>query len=288
MDIEIPVGHSERGERRARWGRILFWVFAASSLAFSGPFLKAGPFSWADRNLYLQGMVLSLAVALLIQSFLSLKPANTLLLFVVSFYVSCLAEAAGIRWAWPFSSRYHYDPSILPKLPGGVPLCIPLMWFMLVYTALVFLRPAAIRTGGRVSGKRLLAKTAGCALFVTAMDFVIDPLGVLFKAWTWEGSGAYFGVPVGNFTGWFGVGFVICGAYLLLEIPLPEVGFGRHAAGDGAFAAVSVFLTGVCFAGSVLHTGSPVPAAASLFVMGPFWIYRAVSSRRIRRKALDP
>jgi uncharacterized membrane protein len=283
-NIEIPVEQSERRGNRAFLGRILFGFFTASSLAFSVPFLKDGPFLWADKNLYLQGMVLSLTVALFTQSLLSLKPRNTRLLFFVSFCVSYLAEVAGIRWAWPFSSRYHYHPSILPQLPGGVPLCIPLMWFMLAFTTLIFLRPVSIRTAGRISMKRLLLKAAGCALYVTATDFVIDPLGVLFKAWTWDVSGMYFGIPFGNFMGWFGVGFVICGVYLLFESPPPEERFRLHVARDGAFAAASVFLTCVCFAGSVMHTDSVLPAAVSLSVMGPFWIYWAISAWRVRRE----
>jgi putative membrane protein len=40
-----------------------------------------------------------------------------------------------------------------------------------------------------------------------AWDLSIDPcLGHLYPFWVWDSPGAYYGIPVSNFAGWFAVG----------------------------------------------------------------------------------
>jgi putative membrane protein len=46
------------------------------------------------------------------------------------------------------------------------------------------------------------------ALLVTTIDLYMDPISVKAGAWTWLDRGIYFGVPLGNYIGWFFVTFV--------------------------------------------------------------------------------
>lgn len=260
--------------------RALFVALVVLAAVCSIPFFRWTDVSWAQMNPYLQGLTFSLAAALFCQAYLSSRLRNTLLLLMVSVLVSWAAEAIGIRWAWPFSGRYNYNPAIGPSLPGDVPLCIPVTWFMLAYTALVFTGPLSIRPRGFLSPGRLLLKTTLCALFVMAADFAIDPLAVKYGAWSWHVQGAYFGVPLGNYAGWFIVAYTICGLSLILEKPRPRHLRRNHIALDKPFVAASISLTMICFAGSFLRVGSVLPVALSLTFMGMCWLFWLVSAGR--------
>jgi uncharacterized membrane protein len=262
----------------APFSRMLpFFILSAVSAAFSIPFSRSIPFPWTEMNGYLHGAVFSLAAAVLYLSWLDRKLLQMALLCAVAIAVSYAAESAGVRGDPVFGYQYHYSPAISPVLPGGVPLCIPLMWFMLAYTPLVFLRRYSIRPKGRLAWERLLVKSALCALFITASDFVIEPLGVFARVWFWHEAGDYFGAPVRNFAGWFMVGMVISGCYLVIENSLagkrPE---GRRPS-DRTFGRVSIVLMWICFLFSVFHIKSVFPAALACAVMLPYWVYWSVS-----------
>jgi uncharacterized membrane protein len=259
-----------------------FVLLAAASAVFSIPFFKSIRFSWTEMNVYLQGVVFSLAAALFYLSWLGMNFRNTLLLFLISFAVSYAVEFAGVHWALFFGGSYHYSLAILPALPGKIPLCIPLMWFTLGYTPLVFLRRYSIRPYGSLEWRRVLLKSAWCALFIMAADYVIEPLAVLSEAWLWHEPGAYFGAPLRNFTGWFTVGLIVCGCYLLLENP-PADGIPKNwPFSTFIFGPVSIFLTMLCFLACAVHTKSILPVALAWFVMAPCWIYWIVSNRKVR------
>ncbi|MBZ0089561.1 MAG: carotenoid biosynthesis protein, partial [Thermoanaerobaculia bacterium] len=58
----------------------------------------------------------------------------------------------------------------------------------------------AMALGARWGGAKA-SMTAAVPAFV-AFDLVIDPGAVALGLWSWEGSGPYYGVPVGNLAGW--------------------------------------------------------------------------------------
>lgn len=266
--------------------RTLFVALVTLVVIFSIPFFRSSNSSWAAMNPYLQGMTLSLAAALLCQAYFSFRLGNALMLLMVSFTISLAAESMGIRWAWPFGSQYHYNSAIGPTLPGGVPLCIPVTWFMLAYTAIAFLGPFSVRPGGLLSYRRVLLKAALCALFITAADFVIDPLAVRYEAWSWHQPGGYFDVPYGNYAGWFFVAFLICGVTILLEKPRHVYRYRDHISQDVPFAVTSISLTSICLEESVIRTGSALPVALALTVMAPCWLYWLASLIQSRRGAV--
>jgi uncharacterized membrane protein len=48
------------------------------------------------------------------------------------------------------------------------------------------------------------------AAWMTAIDLVIDPLAAnQLGYWRWQQAGSYYGIPLHNFGGWFGVSLVI-------------------------------------------------------------------------------
>jgi uncharacterized membrane protein len=259
-----------------------FFAFSVAVFAFCIPFLflKSISFSWAEMNSQLQALVFLLGAAFFSHASLSMSVSNALRLFGITFLFSYFVEYVGMHWAGFFGGLYSYDSALYPILPGGVPVIVVLMWFILAYTALKFLQPIAIRPRGSRSLSRLLFKGGLCALYIMATDFFIDPLGTYSGLWSWHEPGGYFGTPWGNFGGWFLAGLVICCLYQLVEKPISSDWYTNSYLGDLIFVAVSIFLTILCFIACYIHLGSGWPIALSLTVVGPCWIFWVVSNRR--------
>ncbi len=261
-------------KRSQKSALFLFSAFSLLVFAFCIPFLEPISFSWVEMNSQLQALVFLLAATIFAHASLSMSVSNALRLFGIAFLFSYFAEYLGMRWAGLFGKLYSYNLALHPILPGGVPVVVVLMWFILAYTAVKFLQPITIRTGESRSLWRLLSKGGLCALYIMATDFFIDPLATYSGLWSWHEQGGYFGTPWGNFGGWFLVGLVICCLYLLVEKPFSS---DRHK--DMIFIIVSICLTILCFVACHIHLDSVWPIALSLAVVGPFWIFRVVSHR---------
>lgn len=104
-----------------------------------------------------------------------------------------LVEFIGSSTGLPFGV-YHYTERLQPQL-GGVPLLIPLAWFMMLPPAWT----VAALIGGRGGRWRFLLLSM---LAFTAWDLFLDPQMVLFDFWRWETAGGYFGIPWSNYAGW--------------------------------------------------------------------------------------
>ena len=111
-----------------------------------------------------------------------------------------LSEFAGSQTGLPFG-RYHYTDVLQPQI-GHVPVIIPLAWLMMI--------PASWAMAGLLPEESpRLVKLVVAALSFTAWDLYLDPQMVGWKFWEWEQDGAYFGIPVINYVGWFLVAFLI-------------------------------------------------------------------------------
>jgi putative membrane protein len=58
---------------------------------------------------------------------------------------------------------------------------------------------------------------AGDGLVVVAIDLLMEPLHVMARNWTWLDGGPYYGIPVGNFVGWFVVTVISTGIFRAFE-----------------------------------------------------------------------
>jgi putative membrane protein len=110
-----------------------------------------------------------------------------------------IIEALGVRYGLPFGA-YRYTDVLQPKL-FGVPLVMACAWMVLV----AYLKQVTRHLNLHAWAKALLA-----ALWMTAIDLVIDPLAAhQLGYWRWSGTGAYYGIPAVNFAGWFVVSLLI-------------------------------------------------------------------------------
>ena len=145
---------------------------------------------------------------------------------------TAVVERVGTRTGLPFG-RYEYTGVLRPHV-GGVPAIVPLAWFAMAVPA----REAAHAALGDRSTAATRVIVGATAL--TAWDLFLDPQMVGEGYWRWIRVGAYRGIPVTNFLGWFVTGL---GVMLILERTLP-VDQSRVAAksvgvvGEYAFMAV--------------------------------------------------
>jgi putative membrane protein len=119
-------------------------------------------------------------------------------------------ERIGTGTGVPFG-RYEYTPALQPQV-ARVPAIVPLAWFALGLPAR--------ETAHAVLGDRSTpgARIALGSAALTAWDLFLDPQMVGEGYWTWARRGAYRGIPLTNFLGWFVAGF---GVMALLEATLP-------------------------------------------------------------------
>lgn len=132
---------------------------------------------------------------------------RTLITFAVVGVSTFLAELIGSKTGLPFG-RYYYTDVLQPQL-AGVPLLIPLAWFMML--------PPAWAVAQVIVGNRrrwLFAVVSAAAL--TAWDLFLDPQNVAWGLWVWVDasgteafSGGYFGIPWLNYGGWLLIAFLV-------------------------------------------------------------------------------
>jgi uncharacterized membrane protein len=160
---------------------------------------------------------------------------HTLLFFGITVAVSWSYEHVGVETGLIYGA-YYYTDALGPKL-GHVPIIIPIAWFMMIYPSYII---ANLIAGGRqkvmmIRGNKsnsnnnysnnrttllqILGLSFLSAVIMTAWDLVVDPYlsGSAERAWIWEDSGQYFGVPLHNFGGWLLTTFTIYFLFQLLS-----------------------------------------------------------------------
>jgi putative membrane protein len=191
------------------------------------------------------------------------------------FIVSLAFESVGVATGL-VDGPYHYSLKLGPLFLGLVPFLIPVAWFMMMYPSFViadWLVPA------RGRGWRILAVAAVGGLVMTAWDLVMDPVMVRGGHWIWEVDGAYFGIPLQNFWGWWLTTFVTFLVFLLFNPSSPQTPDGSH---DG-LAILSYATTGLGNTIGALLVGLGGPALVGFFAMAPWilmgWIHLSSASR---------
>jgi uncharacterized membrane protein len=122
-------------------------------------------------------------------------PAAVVLIVVVIVPVlGWTAEFIGSRTGIPFG-RYHYTSRLQPQF-HGVPVAVPLAWLMMLPPSWAVAQ-VLLPQGGVIPR----AVVAGFAFM--AWDVYLDPHLTKWKFWEWDQPGAFEGVPLVNFLGWF-------------------------------------------------------------------------------------
>ena len=108
-------------------------------------------------------------------------------------------------------------------------------------------------------------------LIVVAIDLFMDPLQLEAGNWTWLGGGTYYGVPIGNFVGWFAVTIISTGIFRAFEYFAPQ----KPAKIDKSVFLISVIFYGVlclAFLSIALKIQLPELALTGFLAMFPITI----------------
>lgn len=97
-----------------------------------------------------------------------------------------------------FFGNYDYT-TLFPPLLFGVPIGIGFAWIVMIMAGHAL----------TVHIKQRLLRILLAALYVVALDLVLDPVAYVAKSyWIWQSDSAYYGIPWTNFAGWFVIAFV--------------------------------------------------------------------------------
>ncbi len=192
---------------------------------------------------------------------------RSLLLMGLTFGVGLLFESVGVLTGWVYGP-YHYTAHLGPLFLGLVPYLIPIAWFMMMYPSYVIaerLIPVSMKKWGWRLGVAALG-----GIVMTAWDVVMDPMMVAGGNWVWEVEGAYFGVPLQNYWGWWLTSFVT----LALFVWLGRIDPTKPAQQPNNFDRLAVFSYAITSLGNVvtaLLMGLGGPALAGFFAVTP-WV----------------
>jgi uncharacterized membrane protein len=185
-------------------GLVAFVVLAGATFA------SAAEVNWRQGGWRLMGGAAALSLTTLLTLSRLGGWRSALRFMAITLAISWLAETTGLRCGWPFGAIYRYTVDVQPVLPGGVPLFIPLAWFVLAGIPVMLLRSMkTARPNGSLDAGRILWKSALGALGMVACDLALDPVAVSHGLWIWDPPGAYYGVPWPNFMGWWAVSFIV-------------------------------------------------------------------------------
>ncbi|MGI9116270.1 MAG: carotenoid biosynthesis protein [Gaiellales bacterium] len=188
----------------------------------------------------------------------------------LAFAVGLGSEIVGVHTGIPFST-YAYTDALQPQL-AGVPIVIPLAWAMMAYPAWRI---------GQIVGTTPLTRALVAAGALTAWDVALDPQMVGLGIWTWPNGGAYHGIPLVNFLGWFAVGFALFGWWALVEGDRTHPGDDVVADVLGPALYVWTWI-GETVAHALFFEGAGV-AAASFLAMGAFAVPALLRLRVLER-----
>jgi uncharacterized membrane protein len=119
---------------------------------------------------------------------------------IISFSIENLGALTG----FPFGQYSFLVGAALPHI-GVIPLIVGPLYLGMGYCSWIiasFILNRSVRRPSAVHETLALPVTA--AFVMVQWDVVMDPSGsTLNHAWVWYRGGAYFGVPLTNFLGWF-------------------------------------------------------------------------------------
>lgn len=215
--------------------------------------------------------------------------------FAICLVVGNVAENVGVRTGLPFG-HYYFTDLMGPKLLV-VPILLGGAYIGMGYVSWTLSRLILGQAESPISGSTVFTVPLIASFLMVAWDLAMDSIwSTVMHAWIWQQGGAYFGVPLSNFLGWYLTNFVIFLTFALCLKRRPL----QAAALPPAYWHLAVAFYAVSAAGNlVLLIPRPNPsivsdpsgvqwrvtditgatAIVSLFVMGAF-VFMAGSKLR--------
>jgi uncharacterized membrane protein len=244
--------------------------------------------------------VLPLAIFALVHGAMAYRLRGILAFTVLCLGIGSLFESLSLRTGFPFG-HYYFTSLMGPKL-----LQLPIL-LALAYLGMGYLSWAVglsiLRLWDKpMAGARVVLLPMVASFIMVAWDLSMDPVWANIEhAWVWRDGGAWFGVPISNFLGWYLTVYTFYQAFALdlrhrtaVPIPLkqwrmPILFYGACAAGNLLLAFPSWIPKTVTDSSGRQWMGSEIIGAClliSVFVMGTFaliawaWLSNAIRTSR--------
>jgi bisanhydrobacterioruberin hydratase len=123
---------------------------------------------------------------------------HKLILFsIIAWMGGFIIEAIGVNTGWPFGDYTYHE--VFGTQFYNTPLLIGFNWVILLLGS-----GSLINTvfGDKI---HIIYKVTIGALLMTLIDFLIEPVAVEFRFWTWEEEQ----IPLSNYLSWFIISFVL-------------------------------------------------------------------------------
>jgi putative membrane protein len=187
--------------------------------------------------------------------------------------VGNLTENLSIHTGFPFG-RYYFVELMGPKL-FAVPVLLGLAYIGMSYVSWTVARLIVGKPEAQVAGWRIVALPAVASLGMVAWDLAQDPVwATILHGWVWRDGGAWFGVPVSNYLGWYGTVFTI---YLFFALYLRRWPVNESGALRPSLRPAVVFYL-LCASGNVLQLIAPHAQAVVQDPTGKQWSYLEIVS----------
>ncbi len=166
-------------------------------------------FSYSNTNLlafdsFLVTAIIFIAVFLLARERYGLK--GTLLFFLIASGVSLFFENMSVMTGFPYG-LYNYSPTLGVL---NVPLIIIFEYFAMGYLAWTLANILTGQYSEKLKGKQVFLIPFMATFIMVMWDLTVDPISSTLQGlWVWHNPGAYFGVPISNYFGWFLVVYII-------------------------------------------------------------------------------
>ena len=122
--------------------------------------------------------------------------------FALTFILTWLIETISITYGSPFGNYYYTD--LLGIKIGKVPLGIMPAYFTTGYLAWTMGTNFLNNLGTGIEKRNLFLVPFISSFIMVMWDYCFEPIkSTIAGAWVWEDVGAYYGVPISNFFGWF-------------------------------------------------------------------------------------
>jgi len=188
------------------------------------------------------------------------------------FAVFCLgfgavAESISLRTGFPFG-HYYFTEVMGPKILQ-VPFFLALAYLGIGYVSWILALLILGYLDKPITGARVLALPLPASSIMLSWDLSMDPnWSTLDHVWTWQQGGAYFGVPLTNFFGWFLTAYLYYQAFALC--------CRSKSAFTGPLSRsywnAAIYLYGVCAVGNTLILRLPMAPPVVTDASGKQWI----------------
>lgn len=183
--------------------------------------------------------------------------------------VGNVLENVGVLTGFPYG-HYYFTDVMGPKL-FAVPIFLGLAYVGMAYLSWTLARLILGDIPNSLTGSRVVTLPLIAAFIMVAWDLSQDPVwATILHLWIWGQGGAYFGVPVSNFLGWYLCVYVI---FQLFALYLRGRSTGLHPL-PSSYWRLAVLFYAASAAGNILLV---IPRAGPSVVTDPAGVQWRVS-----------